>query len=150
MGGAAPILSKICFIVKERDGVVKKRMILDTKKSGLKHCSAKHQRVLLPRLLDAISKGINLMSSCGEGESTEWLVLDFSDAFWQVPLDPSERRHFCAKVNIAGVAKFVAFFEGSPRIKVSSLDMGSSRCTSHEAHAISSWHRQRTLALLCR
>ena len=53
--GEAPILSKIGLIVKEKDGVVKKRMILDTKQSGLKHCSAKHQRVLLPRLLDAIT-----------------------------------------------------------------------------------------------
>ena len=90
-------MSKIGLIIKERNGGARKRMILDTKRSGLKHCSAKHQRVLLPRLLDAITLGLNLMATCGKGESMEWRVLDFSDAFWQVPLHPSGRRFFCAK-----------------------------------------------------
>ena len=93
LGGEAPILSKIGLIVKG----AKKRMILDTKESGLKHCSAKHQRVLLPRLLDAITQGLNLLSECGAEESVDWFVLDYSDAFWQVPLHPDERRFFCAK-----------------------------------------------------
>ena len=50
LNGAKPILSKIGIITKERQGKVKKRLILDTKASFIKQCSAKHQRVLLPRI----------------------------------------------------------------------------------------------------
>ena len=49
------------------------------------------------------------MSDCEEREDMEFMVLDFSDAFWQVPLHPEERRFFCAKVQIAGVTKYVVF-----------------------------------------
>ena len=97
------------LIVKEKDGRISKRMILDTKQSRLKECSAKHQRVLLPRLLDTITQALNLMSTAKPGEDTEWMVLDYSDAFWQVPLHPHERRFFCAKVLIGGQYKFVVF-----------------------------------------
>ena len=109
LGGQQPILNKIGLIIKEKNGKVHKRMILDTKQSKLKECSAKHQRVLLPRLLDAITQALNLMNDCKEDEGMDWMVLDFSDAFWQVPLDPAERRYFCARVIINGVAKFVVF-----------------------------------------
>ena len=46
LNGKAPILSRIGPIVKERNGEVKKLMVLDTRQSGLKHCYDKHQRVL--------------------------------------------------------------------------------------------------------
>lgn len=109
LGGEAPILSKIGLIIQEHNGEVKKRIILDTKQSGLKHCSSRHQRVFLPRLLDAITQGLNLLSIGGSGEGVDWLVLDFSDAFWQVPLDPPERRFFCARVKVNGTLKYVVF-----------------------------------------
>ena len=39
----------------------------------------------------------------------EWFVLDFSEAFWQVPLAASERRFFCAKLAIDGKEQFLVF-----------------------------------------
>lgn len=107
--GAEPVLNKIGVITKERAGKVKKRIILDTKVAGTKECSAKHQRVLLPRLLDAILQSLILYDQCGPDESMDWFVLDFSDAFWQMPLHPSERRFFCARVPINGVMKYVVY-----------------------------------------
>ena len=107
--GGAPILNKIGLIVRERNGEVKKRMILDTKQSGLKHCAAKHERVLLPRLLDTIVQALNLQSTCQQGEELDFFVLDYSDAFWQIPLHPEERRFFCAKVQIGGKVQYVVF-----------------------------------------
>ena len=99
--GESPILSKLGLIIKGP----KKRMILDTKESGLKHCAAKHQRVLLPRLLDAVTQALSLMSTLGPGMAMQWFVLDFGDAFWQIPLDPRERRFFCAKAIVEGFEK---------------------------------------------
>ena len=52
--GGEPVLSKIGLIVKTRNNVTKARMILDTKQSVVKHVTAKTQRVILPRLFDAI------------------------------------------------------------------------------------------------
>ena len=89
--------------------MVKKRIILDTKVSGLKNCSAKHQRVLLPRLLDAIVQGLRLYSKCSQHEQMEFFVLDFSEAFWQVPLAPSERRFFYARLNIHSKVRYLVF-----------------------------------------
>ena len=109
LGGAAPILSKIGLIIKTKGNVRKVRMILDTKESNLKSCSAKSQRVLLPRLLDAIVQGMHVYSHCTIGEAMDWFVLDFSEAFWQMPLEPSERRYFCCRLVIDGCTKFIVF-----------------------------------------
>ena len=121
--GGQPILNKIGLIVREKNGEVKKRMILDTKQSGLKDCAAKHQRVLLPRLLDTITQALNLLSKCQDGEDVDFFVLDYCDAFWQIPLHPEERRFFCAKVNIAGVAKFVAFLRAIKTSRYGSAEL---------------------------
>ena len=117
LDGRAPILNKICIISKERAGVVKKRMILDTKVSGLKKCSAKHQRVLLPRLLDAVIQALRLYDKCEQHEQMEFFVLDFSEAFWQVPLAPCERRYFCARLDLQNKVQFLVFLrtvQGQP------------------------------------
>ena len=85
------ILSKIGIITKMRAGKTKHRMILDTKAAFIKYVSRKGQRVILPRLLDAILQALRLMGDCKTGEGVEWLVLDFTDAFWQIRLHPDER-----------------------------------------------------------
>ena len=107
--GAEPVLNKVGVITKERAGKIKKRIILDTKVAGTKECSAKHQRVLLPRLLDAILQALILYDQCKRDESMDWFVLDFTEAFCQIPLHPSERRFFCAKVPIKGEVKFIVY-----------------------------------------
>ena len=103
--GQAPILNKIGIVTKG----IKKRMILDTAASRVKQCSAKNQRVLLPRLLDAILQGLQLFDKCSPGEGMEWFVLDFVEAFWQVPLDPAERRFFCAMLDIDGLTRYLVY-----------------------------------------
>lgn len=107
--GEAPILNKIGLIIKTRCGITKTHMILDTKVSSLKECSTKSQRVLLPRLLDAIVQALEVYSKCTLEEDLEFFVLDFSEAFWQVPLEPSERRFFCCQLVIDGKLQFIVF-----------------------------------------
>jgi hypothetical protein len=50
-----------------------------------------------------------LLDKCSPEEGVEWFVLDFTEAFWQVPLDPAERRFFCAMLDTAGVRQYLVF-----------------------------------------
>jgi hypothetical protein len=49
------------------------------------------------------------MGDCDIGEEVEWMVLDFTDAFWQVRLHPEERKYFCCRIKIRGQHKYIAF-----------------------------------------
>ena len=49
-------------------------------------------RVLLPRVAD-----LGLLENCEEDETIYFLVLDFVDAFFRVPLNPEERHVFTAE-----------------------------------------------------
>ncbi len=60
--GGAPVLSKLGLILKTRNKVTKARMILDTNASGIKYVTGKSQRVILPRLFDAVLRMLCLMS----------------------------------------------------------------------------------------
>ena len=60
--GGTPILSKLGIIEKIRNGVTSTRTILDTKESGVKYITAKTQRVIQPRLFDAVLSMLSLLS----------------------------------------------------------------------------------------
>lgn len=97
-----PVLNKIGIISKLRNGTVKRRMIFDTKQSNVKHASSKGQRVILPRLLDAVCRVLEtLTGGLAAGEGVDLVVLDFQEAFWQVPLNPAERR-LCLCLKVCG------------------------------------------------
>ena len=106
-------LNKLGLIVKTRNGVTKARMILDTKQSRVKHASTQSQRVTLPRPFDAILHLLYLMTismACASAaEGLAAFVLDFSDAFWQVPLLQQEFKYYCATGLIRGLCKWIAF-----------------------------------------
>ena len=97
--GAKPILSRFALLTKEKGGIVKKRTILDAKQSGVSTSAKKMFRVILPRPSDVINDALHLSSKCVDGEAVEFFVLDFSDAFWNIPLKHSERKFFVGKVN---------------------------------------------------
>lgn len=102
-----PILNKLGLIVKTRNGITKARVILDTKQSGVKRITSHAQRVTLPTLFDAILQILFLLSCMSEGstDGVSAFVLDFSDAFWQIPISPAEQKHFCATGLIDGQIK---------------------------------------------
>ena len=52
--GQPPVLNKIGIITRLKDGVAKKWMFLDTQASAVKEATERGQRVLLPRLLNAV------------------------------------------------------------------------------------------------
>ena len=42
-------------------------------------------------------------------EKVTVFVLDFSDAFWQIPINMGERRFFCATTVLKGRRRYLAF-----------------------------------------
>ena len=116
-----PILNKIGLIVKTRNGITKARTILDTKQSGVKRMTAKTERVTLPRLFDAILRLLFLLASVTTPEiAVNVFVLDFSDAYWQMPLRDDKRKYSCATAKIKGRRKYLAF----PRAAQGSTNAG--------------------------
>ena len=91
LDGEQPVLSRLGLIVKTRAGKTKKRTILDSKQSRVKHASSKSERIVLPRVRDVINAALHLSSICDYSESVSFLVLGFTEAFWKIPLAPSER-----------------------------------------------------------
>ena len=83
-----PILNKLGLIVNTRNGIANARMILDTKQSNVEYITSQAQRVVLPRLSDAILQLLLLLSMVmtNDVQGVEAFVLDFSDAFWQIPI----------------------------------------------------------------
>ena len=103
-----PVLNKLGLIVKTRNGVTKARMILDSKESGVKWITAKTQRVILPRLFVAVLRMLFLLSLITSvAESVSAFVLDFSDAFWQIPIHAEERRLFGPTAVLKGKREFL-------------------------------------------
>jgi hypothetical protein len=106
--GATPeepaILNKLGLIIKVRQGISKARMILDTKESGVKRITGKFQRVTLPRLLEGVLQMLLMLSfvTTAAADATAAFVLDFTEAFWQMPIHPSERKYYCATPYSAG------------------------------------------------
>ena len=108
LGGADPILNKFACIEKYKwvdatgEWKVKRRIIMDSLRSGVKAASRRQYKSVLPRITDAIASLIKAMKECAEmpmsEEEVEQFVIDATDAFWELGLRPEERRFFVGKV----------------------------------------------------
>jgi hypothetical protein len=99
----APVLSKLACLVKTKvtssgSERVKRRIILDSKESRVKLATSVPYKCTLPRVFDVVNGALEMMADAVDGEDIELMVADVSDAFWLVPLAPSERRFFCARL----------------------------------------------------
>ena len=95
--GGKICLSKLGLITKHHPvtGRIKRRLILDCKQSQVNMRAWKGGRLLLPRVTDVLDDTLGLLRQVEKTSAkVEWLVLDYSDWFFQVPLHPKERRHF--------------------------------------------------------
>ena len=73
-------------------------IVLDAKRSLISAITPRHFKANLPRVIDAVHDALDLQCTMDPDESQEFLVLDFVDAFWLVPLLPTEQRFFVGKV----------------------------------------------------
>ena len=69
---------------------------MDSIRSGVTASSRKQYRQELPRQTDLLTDVLWLMANIRSGEGIVFLVVDAEDAYWQIPLYPSERRYYCA------------------------------------------------------
>lgn len=94
-GTIAP--SRLMLLEKVKsDGKVKLRVILNCKQSGVSAVSHNAERVILPRTLDVVFDAVELMAEHEghEEHEDEFAVIGFTEAFWQIPVCPCERRFF--------------------------------------------------------
>ena len=64
----------------------------------------------LPRQSDLVHSILRLLSTSQAAELVKCMVLDAEDAYWQVPLHPRERRHYCFKLIMPdGRVRFMVF-----------------------------------------
>ena len=90
------VLSKLGLISKLKpDGKTKHRLIWDLLRSDVNAAVELRERIVLPRIQDAVDDARQLRTSQGD---LDWLVLDISDAFHNIPLRSSERRYACGRL----------------------------------------------------
>ena len=101
--GGNPILNKLGLVVRYKTNtagqeVKKTRIIVDNKESGVTRVAKRTHRSTLPRPANAVQSAMGLMDGNVKEEDLEsyidLLVADVSDAFWQIPLHPAERKYF--------------------------------------------------------
>ena len=89
------VLTKLALISKQKsDGNWKYRLIWDLLRSDVNATVELKERIS-PRIKDAVDNALELRQA---GRHLEWMVLDISDAFHNIPLRPTERRFACGKV----------------------------------------------------
>ena len=76
------------------------------------------ERIVLPRLEDAVEHGKHLLRVHG---ATEWLVADVAYAFHNIPIRPSERQFVCRKVGTRFLVFTVLGMGGKSASNVQSL-----------------------------
>ena len=95
------MLSSIGVVVKRKpDGSYKYRLVHDLRRSGVNSKIKVLERLVLPRLKDAIDDAVSLFESgLLPQEEVLWLTLDFKDAFKQLPTKPTERRYLAGQAD---------------------------------------------------
>ena len=115
MWGEPHILNKFACRKKEKwdankdEWVVKRRLIMDSKRSNVKEASNKEYRSILPRVHDAGNDIMTLLDSATESEQVQMLVLDATEAFWNIPLRACERRFYCGLVRQHGRDRYLTY-----------------------------------------
>eukprot|EP00971_Amphidinium_carterae_P337129 6473810-Amphidinium_carterae.1 len=116
--GNDPIVSKFALMEKairlpSGELSIKHRMILDMRRSGANALAAQNQRILLPFPRDVVLDAISIHAAAtrdGEAGGIEALILDIKDAFYQIPIHPSERRYTtAAHIDSNGKQHFYVF-----------------------------------------
>ena len=101
------VLSKMAALVRVRNGRRKVRIIHDLRRSQVNALATVPERVVLPRLLDAVNSMLAAArESPGRPRATqggvEVAVVDFRDAFKQLGMDVEEQRYLAGTATLRG------------------------------------------------
>ena len=91
-----PNLLRWC-IVKMKDGVEKVRLVVDMRRSGINGLIIIFDRVCLPRVHDVACSVDEFFKLSNDNDVLEFMVADFSDAFYPLKLLPDKRPWVVAK-----------------------------------------------------
>lgn len=91
-------LFRIAAIVKEKNGKIKTRLVHDLRRSMVNALVHAPERVVLPRLRDAVDMALRLIAN----GLIEFLVLGFKDAFKQLRVGVKERKYLGGAGEIDG------------------------------------------------
>ena len=80
--GVTPVLSKLGVIVKVKEATKKARIIWDLRESKANELCNQGERIILPRILDAVHDGLEIFR---KGGHPSFLAVDVRDAFHNIP-----------------------------------------------------------------
>lgn len=103
------IPSRMAALVKSKNGATKVRLIHDLRRSGVNAMARVPERIVLPRLRDAIDSAIGVAKGLREREVIEFVVLDFKDAFKHLPVRMDERRFHAGQAAKDGVPGYFVY-----------------------------------------
>ena len=102
-------VSRLGLVVKTKEnGEKKRRIVIDLRRSGGNAKSTLPERLVLPRLLDAIKlikeirKRVTPVSDSNVDAELELALVDVSDAFTVLPVAPEELKHTLAPSTVEG------------------------------------------------
>lgn len=90
-------LTQLACIVKVKDGKEKVRLVVGMRRSGINGQMVLLERVVLPRIPDVAASCRELLKFASSYDQLEFLVCDFSDAFYTLKLHESERKWVICK-----------------------------------------------------
>ena len=94
--------SRVAALVKEKPGGLKVRLIHDLRRSGVNATASIPERVVLPRFIDAVESIVKVAAADKARQGVDLAVLDFADAFKQLPVHLSEQRFLSGKMSRGG------------------------------------------------
>ena len=93
----------------KEDGTTKYRVIWDLKASQINKTIHQGERIVLPGIQHVVGDILALARDCQNNEGVWMLCYDISDAFNNIPVDPSETPFTCAKIETTSGDFFVVF-----------------------------------------
>lgn len=90
-------LTKMACIVKQKGNQEKVRIVVDMRMSGINGRMKLFERVVLPRISDLATSIHELLKVAGHGQTPEFFIADFKDAFYTLRLLESERANTIVK-----------------------------------------------------
>ena len=91
-------LTKLACIIKQRGDVEKVRLLVDMRRSGINGLMDLRERIVLPRISDVADSLRHIVRDPrNRGCTPEFMIADFSDAFYTLEVHPDERGYIVVK-----------------------------------------------------
>ena len=126
--------SRVAALVKQTPGGLKVRLIHDLRRSGVNATASIPERVVLPRLIDAVESIVKVATADQARQGVDLAVLDFADAFKQLPVHLSEQRFLSDNMSRGGAEGW--FHYRTVLFGASAGPLGSCGRIAHAHHCV--------------